>query len=158
MPNLDKFVHYHSNAIESDTYITPEDEVRVAVPDKKGANLISSETVPGSQYHYLFLDLDVPHQYIPSSTEGHGHLIIEKRLYKDVMWKILNLLKDAGVLENGFVDLAERRGAVFLRHPDHPKKKEMDLIDEDDDEVKAVNEQFATDLENALFDVPPNLV
>lgn len=150
MPNLSKFIHYHSNAIESDTYVTPEDEIRQAVTDPKDANLISSEhRAPGSKFHYLMLDLDIPHQYIPSSTEGHGHLIIEKVMHEDTMWKILDMLVKAGILQEAFVTLAKRRGAVFLRHPDHPKKKENDLIEEDDVDILPDRYEFR---------IPPNLV
>lgn len=150
MVDVGKYKHYHSNAIETEEYVTPEDEIRVPVEDKSKANLISSEAgvVFNTNYHHLMLDLDIQHKYIPSSTEGHGHLIIDHPIPEDTMWEILDLLVTAGILQKAFVDLAKRRGAVFLRHPDHPKKKESVTIVEDD----AITDR------NTVYFLPPNLV
>jgi len=70
--------------------------------------------------HSIVLDLDCEHEYRPSSTPGHGHLIVKARL----PWydpdglgyqALLRMLARAGVIEGGWLAHAERRKGTFVR-------------------------------------------
>ena len=84
------------------------------------AHLVSSEVI-GSDLHMPVLDIDVPHRYVPSATEGHAHLYIDVpvswRRYK----KLLKTLAIAGVIELGYARASIARGATFVRTPWAPK-------------------------------------
>lgn len=67
--------------------------------------------------HRILLDLDVPHTYVPSTTNGHGHLIIDVPQDWDTYMKLLLLLRDMGVLQYGYVDASGKRGETWLRAP-----------------------------------------
>lgn len=67
--------------------------------------------------HRVLLDLDCPHVYIPSSTEGHGHLVIDVPQDWEKLNQLLQLLGDMGILQYGFVDATKSRGESWLRAP-----------------------------------------
>jgi hypothetical protein len=92
------------------------------------ANAISSEIVTGPNKHAtgrhkIAIDLDVPHAYVPSSTPGHGHLIVDVDLSWPRYLELLEHLSQAGVLEIGYVKAAAARGATWLRTPWTPKEQ-----------------------------------
>lgn len=89
-------------------------ERRVPVT-KDEANLISSQCQDG--LHRPVLDFDIPARYVPSTTEGHGHLYIDLGLDWEKYEKLLVALGDAGILEDGYVKAALRRKATFVRPP-----------------------------------------
>lgn len=80
---------------------------------------ISSELKKGLHKgkHILLLDLDVPHVYVPSTQDGHGHLAVFVPMDKWEMQNTLDYLAKVGVLEQGYVDSAAHRGAAWLRTP-----------------------------------------
>lgn len=88
-----------------------------AVPDMvethDEANLISSWL--GDGFHAPALDLDIPHQYVPSSTEGHGHLFLDVELTPKQYRKLLDVLLECGIIQKGFHAQFKRCGATFLR-------------------------------------------
>lgn len=71
--------------------------------------------------HKPLLDLDMAAKLIPSSTEGHFHLYIDKPMTWDNYIKLLDVMAEVGILEQGFVDASKYRKATFLRLP-HVKK------------------------------------
>jgi hypothetical protein len=79
------------------------------------ANLVSSRLVTGK--HAPALDLDIPHEYVPSSTPGHGHLYINVELpwwkYRVLLWA----LKLCGIIEKGFYNSSVKRKQSMLRLP-----------------------------------------
>ena len=79
------------------------------------ANLISSETNVGT--HKPVLDIDIPCRYVPSSTEGHGHLYIDSPLPWVAYEKLLTCLKDAGIIQVGYWKRSLERKATFVRPP-----------------------------------------
>lgn len=81
------------------------DDRTVLPPDKKTGK------------HRVLLDLDVPHVYVPSSTDGHGHLIIDVPQDFKTLQKLLQLLGDMHILQYGFVDATTARGETWLRTP-----------------------------------------
>lgn len=81
------------------------------------ANCLSSEIVGMPAHHKVVLDLDGPCRLIPSTTEGHFHLIIDKTLtwhqYESLLWSLANV----GIIEEGYYQAAKSREATFIRLP-----------------------------------------
>lgn len=157
--DLSKFTHFYSDAVDNEEYVAPEDEIRVlTTPDSTElpANLLNSKVPGDPERHYLFLDLDIPHTYMPSSTEGHGHLIIEKPMGFNNMMYLLRTLMNSGILQQGFVELTEKRGAAFLRHPNSkkPQKKEEDFDPLSDEFIAKTFETDGDSGEVDLFNDP----
>lgn len=104
------------------------------IPDEAAgvsdAELIASLNADGK--HRPLLDIDFPAAVIPSSTEGHCHLYIDKELeWKDYK-KLLNVLADLGIIEHGYRGASLARGYSALRLPWIKK----------DEEDKAVTQKF----------------
>lgn len=89
----------------------------------RDANLITSERRPG--YHIPVLDLDLEAKLIPSSTPGHWHLYIDKELKWDAYLKLLEALKETGIIQEGFYAGAKERGYSSVRLP-HISKDNID--------------------------------
>jgi len=87
---------------------------------KDEANLVSSLCFDGQ--HRPVLDFDIPARYVPSTTPGHGHLYIDVPMSWEKYEAVLIALRDAGVLETGYVGAACRRKATFVR-PEWVKKE-----------------------------------
>lgn len=84
-----------------------------------GAEAVSSllEDDPYVPRHTIALDLDVPAALIPSSTPGHSHLYIDVALTWNDYKRLLILLGELEVLEEGYVRASLARRATFLRLP-----------------------------------------
>lgn len=80
---------------------------------KEDANLVSSLCIDGQ--HRPVLDFDIPARYVPSSTPGHGHLYVDVPMDWERYEKLLLALRDAGILEPGYVAAAIMRKATFVR-------------------------------------------
>lgn len=89
----------------------------VEVGSIEEANLLSSRGPNGLKLHQIAIDLDKPHFYVPSSTEGHAHLYITGRIswwrYVILLWA-LNL---CGVIEKGYFVASLTRKMTMLRLP-----------------------------------------
>lgn len=102
-----------SSKQESGEY--PDDE-RQQVERFDQANLIGSLWTDGR--HRPTLDIDIPLQYVPSTTPGHGHLTFPTvSLSWDEYKDLLEVLGNVGILEPGYVAAALRREATFVRPP-----------------------------------------
>jgi hypothetical protein len=103
-----------------------DDYSRVAdvVDDIEQANVMTSmveldfavEQVTG-QVHKVVLDIDLPAQLLPSTTEGHYHLIIDKAMSWVAYGRLLDALAEAGVIEAGYRDASRARGYTCVRLP-----------------------------------------
>lgn len=83
------------------------------------ANVVTSR-VPDSGWpgvHRPVLDIDVPAALIPSSTPGHSHLYIDRKLSWPTYVKLLDALGQAGILEAGYVEASRERGHTAVRLP-----------------------------------------
>jgi hypothetical protein len=102
-----------------------DDECKFA-PEAE-ANLVTSvsshQTNPHTVLHKPQLDLDVPNHYLYSSTEGHGHLLVDVDIPWDKYLQWLQLSADLGIIQQGWVNASKRRGYTTLRLP-HIKKTE----------------------------------
>lgn len=87
------------------------------------ANLITSldaapaPLAPAGGYHLPVIDLDMPARVVPSSTPGHHHLYIDKRVSWGQYVKLLEALQDAGLVEPGYVASSRKRGYTAVRPP-----------------------------------------
>jgi hypothetical protein len=103
---------------------TSGSNAHVPVESIKEANALSSKTKSG--HHKVLLDLDVEHYYVPSSTEGHGHLYINVDLSTAQYNVLLFTLQHLGIIQKGFALLSIKRGFAALRFP--WVKKEVPLF------------------------------
>lgn len=85
--------------------------------DIRDANLITSEVADKPGRHKIILDLDVPAQLIPSSTEGHFHLLIDHELSWEQYQRLLWTLADLDLVEEGYVSASVERGYSAVRLP-----------------------------------------
>jgi hypothetical protein len=100
------------------------------IPDEAAgisdAELIASLNANGK--HRPLLDIDFPAAVIPSTTEGHCHLYIDKELeWKDYK-KLLNILADLGIIEHGYRGASLARGYTALRLPWIKKNEEEKAV------------------------------
>lgn len=87
-------------------------ELREPCP-KAEANLVSSLDKDG--LHRPVIDLDYPHKYIPSTTDGHGHLYLDLQITWEVYEKLLIALEEARIIQPGFLKRSQERKATFVR-------------------------------------------
>lgn len=84
-------------------------------PSDVDANVVSSNVVGKRGKHAAIIDLDFPHEYVPSTTTGHAHLYLNVEI-SYWRWFILNLgLYLGGVIEKGYFLWSLRRGGNFVR-------------------------------------------
>jgi hypothetical protein len=110
---------------------------RFDTDDKEYAQVITSLVARDAglpvdkQHHKVVLDLDLPAQLIPSSTEGHFHLYIDKEMPWDVYVRLLTALAAAGIIEQGYLSASLERGLTAVRLPwvKKPEPKVYELID-----------------------------
>lgn len=76
-----------------------------------------------SDLHWPVLDLDMPCHLIPSTHEGHFHLVIEHPMSWEQYVKLLKALRDASLLEPWFVNKSIERGYTAIRRPGILKKE-----------------------------------
>jgi hypothetical protein len=106
----------------ADSSSDPNVDGRYYTGDLTDANVVSSSVVPrrdffvGSQ-HRPVLDIDLPVVLTESTTPGHFHLFIDKQMSWPVYVDLLKALAAAGIVEQGFVDVAIKRGSTMVRLP-----------------------------------------
>jgi hypothetical protein len=90
--------------------------------DLEEANIITSEIAlrDGSR-HKVLLDIDMPVKILPSSTEGHFHLFIDKELGTKEYFKLIKAFVKAGIVEEGYLSASAERGYTAVRVPWVPK-------------------------------------
>ena len=86
---------------------------------REEANLVGSLCDNGM--HMPVLDFDLPARLVPSSTEGHSHLYIDVPMTWDQYRVILEALRDAGVIQDGYANASIMREASMCR-PEWVKK------------------------------------
>ena|ERR1700752_2985164 len=93
---------------------------RTQVP-RNEANLVGSRLHDGR--HAPAIDVDHPCALVPSSTEGHYHLLIDKPM---AWWRYRVLLRAmvfAGIVEKRYYQHSIKRKQTFLRLPHIKKEK-----------------------------------
>lgn len=103
-------------------YHVPDD--RREVTTEVDANLIgslsrevSTDDEGWGKIHRPVLDIDFPAELVPSKTEGHYHLYLDK----DIPWpkykKLLRALSEAGIIQYGYAEASIAAGQSFVRVP-----------------------------------------
>ena len=101
---------------------------RIVASNGEG-NLFSSEVVTKPGWHAPTLDIDeINVEVIESTTPGNYHLYIDKAMPWEDYIKLLQVLREVGICQAGFVGLSMARGASFLRKPG-VKKMPQDVGD-----------------------------
>lgn len=109
---------------------TPKDyAVNEVVEDIRRANIMTDlpfmergfgvfkERWVDTEQHYIVLDIDHPTQLIPSSTPGHFHLIIERKVSHFKWIQLLLAMSDAGIVQPGYAHASIRAGYTSIRLP-----------------------------------------
>lgn len=104
--------------------------VSIADAGLSNANLICSDLAStvwdgDGVLHAVTLDIDHEVTVIPSSTPGHYHLYIDHGLTWPQYVKLMNVMADIGLLEQGYVDASLNRGFSSLRLPWLHKNDDM---------------------------------
>lgn len=86
------------------------------------ANVMTSKIALGYDYgttslHRPVLDIDLPVKVLPSTTEGHFHLFIEKAMTWEQYQRLMDVLVDVGIVEAGYVKASKQRGYSAVRLP-----------------------------------------
>lgn len=115
----------HDSNQQVSAYVDEE----LAIADWTDANLVTSRYEgEGIETHALLLDLDVEHIYVPSSTEGHGHLYVNLKLTRTEWERVMRELAAVGVISAGYRHHSARRGYASLRPPWVKKSDELDTL------------------------------
>ena len=109
-PPLER-LYWHTDGFGG--YLPPEPARRLV--EASDANLVSSLTRGG--LHAPALDIDYPARLVPSKTEGHFHLYLDREMPWPDYWRLLKVMYRTGLLEDGFVAMSLRRGMSYLRYP-----------------------------------------
>ena len=105
---------------EFDEYGETEDSRRI-VDGVDEASVVTSETeAPSLSNHWEpkhkpVLDIDMPVVVVNSSTPGHHHLFIDKEMTWDDYLKLLNVLAEVGIIEQGYLGAAVMREHTAVR-------------------------------------------
>lgn len=94
--------------------------------DMNDASVITSLVSESDNMHKPILDIDFPVKAIPSTTEGHFHLYLDKAISSEAYEKLLNALADAGIIEPGYLGASLARGFTAVRLPWVKKEKDND--------------------------------
>lgn len=116
-------VFRYSTVLQSSHIAESDGEIKITndVPVQK-ANLICSDLPNGK--HKPMLDIDIPAALVPSSTPGHGHLYLDKELTWEQYERLLTVLWECGIIQEGVHANAVKRKYTGLRLPWHSKSTE----------------------------------
>lgn len=81
-------------------------------------NLITSRSDDlNNTSHYPVIDFDFGLRLLPSSTPGHFHLYIDKGLSWEDYKKLLKVLVEVGLVQEGYLGASLQRGFTAVRLP-----------------------------------------
>lgn len=110
-----------SNFSDSEQHYDAANEQREPVVNIHDANAVTSRTtsslLSSVAVHRPVLDLDFPVTVIPSSTPGHFHLYLDRELTWPQYRKLLEVLAEIGLIQDGYADTAIKRGYSAVRLP-----------------------------------------
>lgn len=120
-----KLYKRNPNAIAMDDYNRDFELFTLPATSIHDADVVSSEVDykawwgDTAQYHQPVLDLDVDHVYVDSTTPGHGHLYfnLPEPLSESRYFRLLDVLADCGIIEEGYAKVSKRKGYTAARLP-----------------------------------------
>lgn len=92
----------------------------------KKFNLVTSLVDTEERLHMPTLDIDIPAVLIPSSTQDHFHLYFDVEMTEEQYFKLLDVLAEVGIVEEGYVEASKKRGFSSLRLPGAKKANPKD--------------------------------
>ena len=107
-------------AFEEGTSKNPNQKGAAPVTDLDEANVVLSSLGSG---HMPVLDLDYEAFTLPSSTPGHYHLYLNKKITWAQYIQVLTALSAAELIEPGFAGASIKRGYSAVRLPWVKKEK-----------------------------------
>jgi hypothetical protein len=116
VPPLPGLVYETVPSIDADPDYT-EAGARALTTDISKATVITSRVDGDPDRHKVVLDLDLPAKLLPSSTEGHFHLYVDKAIPWTAYTALLEALATAGLVEDGYVSASLARGHTAARLP-----------------------------------------
>ena len=102
-----------------DGYRDDDRDCRQVSRDK--AILVGSLCEDGN--HSPVLDIDFEAQLIPSSTPGHFHLYLDKKISWNKYRQLLEALYEAGIIQRGFYESSLERKQTMVLLPDKNRNK-----------------------------------
>lgn len=116
----------YRNGGQSDSPL--DNEHRFETSELAEIRLVSSELkAPHFGMHAPVLDLDFPCRLVPSTTDGHYHLYLDKPMSWEDYTALLQILMVVGILEEGYVSAALKRKSTFVRAPWEKKIPDADV-------------------------------
>lgn len=100
----------------------PHNPDDVVVEEYTQSDLILSHIDDECTKHKPAIDIDMPVHVIESSTPGKSHLYIDKEMSWDDYLKLLRVMVEVGLVEEGYLGASEYRGYTTLRKPGNLKE------------------------------------
>lgn len=100
------------NESDHDVILDLEDR---KVCEVEEANVVSSLCKDG--LHSPVIDIDLPCRLVPSTSEEHYHLYIEKKLNDEQYFKLLSVMAEVGIISDYYLKASQARGQTFCRLP-----------------------------------------
>lgn len=118
-----------STVLKERGYSAKEVEVRTPAPIAS-ADLVSSHVAGTKDMHAPCLDIDYAAELLPSSTQGHYHLFLNRQMPWRRYKKLLKALRKADIIEEGYYKMSMKRRGTFLRVPEVLKTSSSRTPDE----------------------------
>jgi hypothetical protein len=106
-----------ADVITSHTGEVTEDKRPKRTGPTNWLDLMEDSDLAPEHLHRPVLDIDFPAHLIPSTTEGHFHLYLDKAVTWEKYERLLTVLGEVGILEQGYVDASIARGYSSVRLP-----------------------------------------
>lgn len=107
---------YHLDQ-RTDGYGGLVDGTRNMVDHPNEANLVGSRTKGPWNDHYPAIDVDLPVIAYPSSTPGHSHLFIDRKMKWKVYDGLLKALVTAGIVEEKYYEASAKEQCSYIFLP-----------------------------------------
>lgn len=92
------------------------------------SSLVAGDVENWTSLHYPVIDIDIPAALIPSSTPGHSHLYFAPKggISHEKLVKLLRVMTECGIVEDGYTDAVQDQGCSFVRLPWVKKETNQD--------------------------------
>ena len=114
---LPYFVRFHRFATISEKDSKGE-YTNVTIPEEniERAEVVTSQNT-FNDLHRPVLDIDIAAALIPSSSNGHYHLYLDKTMHWKQYEKLLLVLAEVGIIEEGYAQASIERKYTAVRLP-----------------------------------------